>query len=192
MKLRSMILASMIVACPAQAVTPETKPVTCLTEPELRAGLAFMMQEMMVTVGSKCSPLLPESSYLRTKGTQLVARYSEEASNSTEILNQLVKRLGPDLKIADGDPIAMKGLASTMIANGLGKFLTDKNCLDVDKTLGLLDPLPPENMIGLIEFAIQRVDASNKTKTRGKVTSLGKRPILCMADKTDVGSISRQ
>jgi hypothetical protein len=189
MKMRAMILASMIVAFPAQAVTPQTKPVTCLTKPELRAGLAFAMQEMMVTVGSKCSPLLPESSYLRTKGSQLVARYADTASNSNEILNGLVKRLGPDLKIADGDPIAMKGLASTMIATGLGKFLTDKNCLDVDKTLSLLDPLPPENMIGLIEFAIQKVDASERAK--GKPASASKRPILCTAGEAETTSLNR-
>ena len=190
MKLRSIMLASMIVAFPAQAVTPQTKAVTCLTEPELRAGLAFAMQEMMVTVGSKCSPLLPETSYLRTKGSQLVERYADTASNSNEILNGLVKRLGPDLKIADGDPVAMKGLASTMIANGLGKFLTDKNCLDVDKMLNFLDPLPPENLIGMIEFAIQKVDASDRAK--GKGASFGKRPILCSAGKTDASGMSRQ
>jgi hypothetical protein len=175
--LKTMICALTLIACPAQAATLTPKPISCVTAPELRAGLAFAMQEVMVAVGSKCGPLLSETSYLRTKGSQLVARYADAASEGTETLNNLVKRLGPDLKIADGDPVAMKGVVTTMIANGLGKILSNKSCADVDKALSLLDPMPPENMIGLIEFAVQKYDESERAK--GARAGSSKRPVIC-------------
>jgi hypothetical protein len=174
---KAIIGALTLMSVPAQAATLTPKPISCVTAPELRAGLAFAMEEVMVAVGSKCGPLLPETSYLRTKGSQLVARYAGVASDGTETLNTLVKRLGPDLKIADGDPVAMKGVVSTIIANGLGKHLSNKSCADVDKALSLLDPMPPENMIGLIEFAVQKYDESERAK--GARAGSSKGPIIC-------------
>jgi hypothetical protein len=167
----------LLVALPVQAATVPTKPMTCVTAPELRAGLAFAMQEAVVAMGSKCGPLLPGTSYIRSKGPALVARYADTASNGPEVLNGLIKRLGPELKIADGDPVAMKGFLSTLITAQLGKILSARTCDDVDKTLSLIDPLPAENLIGLVELVIQKVDEND----RRKGSRLGKpgRSIIC-------------
>jgi hypothetical protein len=181
MKLKVMIGAAVLLALPVQAATLPSKSVSCVTEPELRAGLAFAMQEVMVAVSSRCGPNLSETSYLRTKGPQLVARYADTASKETDVLNNLIKRLGPELKIADGDPVAMKGMVSTLIATGLGKVLSDKRCEDVDQALSLLDPMPAENMIGLFVFAAQKADLSDRTKAKRAGNAAPKRSIICAA-----------
>ncbi len=177
MRLKSICSALCLIAVPVQAAPPPTKPVTCVTKAELHAGLAFLMQEALVAVESKCGSLLGETSYLREKGSSLVTRYGEAADAGTSDLNNLIKRLGPDFKIADGDPVAMKAVFSTLITNQLGKMLVNKSCADVDQVLALLDPLPAENMLGLVEFIIQRFDQSDRVKGRRSVRS--SRPVLC-------------
>jgi hypothetical protein len=179
MRLKALIGTTVLLVLPVQAATLPSKSVSCVTEPELRAGLAFAMQEVMVTVSSRCGPNLSETSYLRSKGSQLVARYADTASNSAEVLNSLIKRLGPKLKIADGDPVAMKGMVSTLIATGLGKMLSDKSCEDVDQALRLLDPMPAENIIGLFVFAAQKADESNRLKAKRSGATVSKRSIIC-------------
>jgi hypothetical protein len=176
-KLKSVCSALCLIAVPVQAAPPPPKPVTCVTKAELHAGLAFIMQEVLVAVGSKCGSLLGETSYLRAKGPSLVSRYSEAAEAGTADLDNLIKRLGPDFKIADGDPVAMKAVFSTLITNQLGKILVSKSCADVDQVLGLLDPLPAQNMLGLIEFAIQKVDEGDRVKRRRSIRSSS--PTLC-------------
>jgi hypothetical protein len=177
MNAKCLVSGLLLIALPAQAATVPPKPVSCVTARELRAGLAFAMQEAVVALGSKCGPLLSETSYVRSKGRALVSRYADTASNSNDVLNGLIKRLAPELKIADGDPIAMKGIVSTLITAQLGKILSARTCEDVDRTLSLLDPMPAENMIGLVEFAFQKVDESDRRKGR----RLGKpeRTIIC-------------
>jgi hypothetical protein len=181
MTVKAIISAICLVAVPAQAAPSTVKPLNCVTKSELHAGLAFVMQEVIVATGSKCGSLLDETSYLRTKGASLVARYSAAADAGSEDLNTLIKRLGPDFKVAEGDPIAMKAVFSTLITNELGKILVSKSCADVDQVLGLLDPLPAENMLGLVEFAIQKVDEDDRSKGRRSIRS--KRPVLCPANE---------
>jgi hypothetical protein len=168
-------LAAIAVSSGQAFAAPNTG--TCVTKAEVRAGLAFLLPTLLSGLKTKCVPNLPASSYLAVRGNDLEARFKGTASQNPEALRSVMLKV-----LADKDnTMALPGAQDLMAAAFVQKMQADIKpsvCPKVDAALAQLDPLPSENMIGLLEVAVSAMIADQGSK-RGKAPQ----PALC----ADVG-----
>lgn len=166
----SLALAAIVVQ-PAMAA-----PMQCATGAEFHAGARFVMPILIAGAAKKCRPTLGSASYLLAKGPALSQRFAAMPGDDSTI-TALVVKLDPkgDMKGLDAD--ALKAFATIAVAKGMGDDLKPSICPTIDKVLALLDPMPAENTIGLVEVILRQVDDDNVKKAE-KTGKPAKR-ILC-------------
>ena len=79
-------------------------------------------------------------------------------------ITALVAKLDPKGDMKGLDAAALKGFVTVAVAKGMGSDLKPDICQTIDKVLTLLDPLPAENTIGLVEVILRQVDGDNAKK----------------------------
>jgi hypothetical protein len=152
---------------------------TCISRAEFQAGVSFLMPEMLSSVVDHCKASLPADSFIATKGKDMLARYAYVSERHDPALNQLIAKIGPKMGDAKMDSVALKGVATAMLGGKLREVLKPKACADVSQMLGLLDPLPAENMYGMLEFILTKVDEGKQTKAARLKTPT--KPMFCDA-----------
>lgn len=151
-------------------------PAQCVTAAEFRAGARFVMPILIEGAAKKCQPTLGNGSYLATKGPALEQRFAAQAGDDG-VITALVAKLAPKGEMKGLDAGALKAFATVAVAKGMGDDLKPEICPTIDKVLALLDPMPAENTIGLVEVILRQVDA-DKAKKAAKTGGPAKR-VLC-------------
>lgn len=151
-------------------------PNRCVTAAEFHAGARFVMPILIDGAAKKCQPTLGNGSYLATRGPALAQRYASLAGDDG-VITALVGKLDPKGDMKGLDAAALKAFATVAVAKGMGDDLKPDICPTIDKVLALLDPMPAENTIGLVEVILRRVDADNARKA-AKTGGPAKR-VLC-------------
>jgi hypothetical protein len=152
---------ALIALLPAQSVAAEAK---CLTRAELRTGIAYVMPALMKGVVSKCAPTLAEDSYLAKDGEALIARYAGQSQGSAEDVQALFAKFGPQAGLNGADGESTAKLVESLVTVGVQSALKPESCADISAAMALLDPLPAENMNGLIELVLVKVDEDSAMK----------------------------
>jgi hypothetical protein len=157
---------------PAQSVLAADKP--CVTRPELHAGITYFLPSVVEGVKQKCAATLPASSYFATRGTTLVDSYKALSKHDSPELISLMGKVGlppGEAPASVGKPMAE--IATIMINAKVQEGIKPETCPTIDQALGLLDPLPAANMVGLVELFVDVMTAADVKK--------GKKPFLCPA-----------
>lgn len=173
-----------IAALPTQAMAQAKAP-KCLTRPELRTAIAYLMPTIVNAAVERCRPALSSNDYLAARGTALVERYRGTGGGLDREITALIQRFMPmpGGKALEGP--AAKGLIDAAIGFAIQGEIKDKDCSDISQAMSYLDPLPAANMAGLLEFVAVKVNDSNAKKaalaaanpnTRGKTRD---KPFLC-------------
>ena len=166
----SLALAA-IVAQPALAA-----PMQCATSAEFHAGARFVMPILIEGASKKCQPTLGNGSYLVAKGPTLSQRFAALPGDDSTITT-LVGKLDTKGDLKGLDAAALKAFATVAVSKGMGDDLKPSICPTIDKVLALLDPMPAENTIGVVEVILRQVDEDNAKKA-AKTGKPAKR-ILC-------------
>ncbi len=166
----SLALAAIVVQ-PALAA-----PMQCATSAEFHAGARFVMPILIDGASRKCQPALGNGSYLATKGPALSQRFAAMPGDDSSI-TALVGKLDPKGDLKGLDTAALKAFATVAVSKGMGDDLKPSICPTIDKVLALLDPMPAENTISLVEVILRKVDDDNVSKA-AKTGKPAKR-ILC-------------
>ncbi len=155
--------AAAITALPAQAMAQAKSP-KCLTRPELRTAVAYLMPTIVNAAVERCRPALPASAYLVARGPALVERYRAAGGSSDREVTALIQRFMPmpGGKALEGP--AAKGLIDAAIGFAIQGEIKDKDCADISQGMSYLDPLPAANMAGLLEFIAVKINESNAKK----------------------------
>ena len=97
-----------------------------------------------------CAPSLPANAYLRRPADQLAAKYAISSDGAWPVARvALQKLLTPDMaQMIEGD--FARPLIGSLLAPLIAKDIKPADCASIDRVLGLIDPLPPRNTIGLI------------------------------------------
>ncbi len=173
-------------ALPTGAIAKESK---CLSRAELRTGIAYIMPAIVSGVVTKCSAWLPADSYLAKNGTALVARYAGQSQGTENDVRALFDKFGNQAGLDGVDGKSTAKLVESLVAVGIQSEMKPEICADITTAMSLLDPLPAENMNGLIEFVLVKVDQGNARgpaqtesdkRTKGKDASKSRsKPFLC-------------
>ena len=151
-------------------------PMQCVTGAEFHAGARFVMPILIDGAAKRCKPTLGDGSYLATKGAGLAQRFASKGGDDGAI-TALVAKIDPKGDMKGLDAADLKGFVTIAVAKGMADDLKPDACKTIDQVLALLDPLPAENAISLVEVILRQVDADNAKKA-AKAGKPAKR-ILC-------------
>jgi hypothetical protein len=164
-----------------QAGTAAAATPSCITSAEFRAGMAFLVPTMVTGIRDKCKAVLPRNAYLTQHGDQLVSRFRGSSMVDAESLSSLIGKIQPDRDVPTSANAAMADVIAQTLVVKMQATLKPSSCASVDRALGLIDPLPPENVVGLFELvgsAVAQGDA-RKSRSKGRVPDVQ----LCEAVK---------
>jgi hypothetical protein len=150
----------------SQSALAATTP-ACITTGEMRAGITFLVPTLIKAVKMKCATVLPGNAYLMTQGEALAARYHAPSSTTSPEFKSLVAKIAGSTELPELPGIKVEDIASAAILGGIQKDLKPAMCPDIDVAMALVDPLPADNMIGLLAFIgtkIVQEDANKKAK----------------------------
>jgi hypothetical protein len=169
------MLASMTQVAGAAMIAPHA----CITPAEVRAGMAFLAPTMIRGVRAKCATVLSPNAYLNRQGDRLVNRFA--VIRDPVALQSLIGKVSPNKDIPSSQNGAMADIIAATLVVKLQNALKPTNCPAIDLTLSLLDPLPAENMVELLQLVgteVARCDA-RKSRSRGRAPDIQ----LCEAAK---------
>jgi hypothetical protein len=170
-------IALLAMAVQASAAPPKFNLGKCLTKPELRAGMSFITPTVLSVLVEQCKPSLSAGSYLASNGESLLARYAYSPETHDAALNMLIAKFAPETGKDKMDATTVRGVFNAMIGGELRKVMTPKTCANASALLGLLDPLPAENMYGIVEFVLTMVNDDQKAKALR--TGVAAKPMFC-------------
>ncbi|MBS0253937.1 MAG: hypothetical protein JSS36_01680 [Proteobacteria bacterium] len=142
-------------------------PAKCISSADLRAGAHFIMPILIDGIATKCAPALGSGSYLVSKGPDLAKRY-EALPGDDSVVTSLIARLDNKGEMAGMTPAEARVFLKIGLFKAMGKDLTADICTKVDKVLSLVDPMPAENTVGLVEFFLREEDA-NKARRAARL-----------------------
>ena len=179
MKLRNTVLIALLAGLaggPALAKerveTVETRPErlgtgSCVTGEEVEALALVMMPEALTAVAQACTASLPESALLRRTGAQIFERYRALSAPSMARAQQAFAKISGQ---ANGKDVSEIGLdmMKAMVVPMLTEAVEAKDCGAINHMIELLEPLPPENLAGMISTILQLV-ARKEADSRQKI-----------------------
>ena len=152
----------------AQAAQP------CLTPVEASALAAYALPSAITGTTKRCAPTLAPGAFLRNGGADLANRYAARKAANWPGAKQAFIKIGGVSKdegmamlTALPDP-SLQQLLDTMIEGVVAQQIPTERCGEIDRIVGLLAPLPPQNTADLVAVMLGLAGKSGKS---GKVDS---------------------
>jgi len=147
-----MLKSVIALALLANAALAEAAEPPCITQAEFRSVGLFLLPPLIEGAAGSCQAHLPANAYLLTGGRQLAASVARDGEAHRQAAIATLVRVGGG-KIPEGvSGETMASLISDMARSELGKKMSAGDCREIDKAAELLAPLPPENLVGVIEL----------------------------------------
>ena len=129
---------------------------TCMTQIEVRGMVAYVMPSAIGALIERCRPALKSDAAMLTRGPQIVSELQAGQSAAFPMARQaFAKFSGADNK-ATADLFrtmpesTLKPIIESAMSTELVAGVQVKNCADIDRVFGTLQPLPASNFVDLI------------------------------------------
>ncbi|MFM5916975.1 MAG: hypothetical protein ACKOOL_05510 [Novosphingobium sp.] len=145
---------AVLTAAQAQAATAPGKP--CMTRPELRGMVAYMLPSTMTAVIDKCRPALPAGAAMLARGTVVVNELKAGQSAAFPMARQaFTKFSGAEDKAGVEMFLAMpeetlKPLLEGFVTQKIVSDIKPEYCPDIERVFATLQPLPAANYVDFI------------------------------------------
>lgn len=148
-------LAAVTLPSAAQAATAQ-----CMTKPELRGMVAYMLPFVVDSAIEKCSTSVPSDSFMATRAPELSKELTKGQPAAWPMAKRAFLKFSGD---ADKDTAAMmeampetamRPLLESVLTQEFTSKIKTKDCKDIDAVLGTLAPLPATGFVDLITEVI--------------------------------------
>ena len=137
------------------AAAPASKT-PCMTKPELRGLVAYVMPSAMSMVVDRCKSALPASAAMLTRGPQLIGDLEAGRSAAYPMARSAFSKFadrGDTSTVAMMQNLPESSFRPIMDGIMLEKFASSikvKDCADIDRVFGTLNPLPASNFVDFV------------------------------------------
>lgn len=180
--MKSALIAALLATAPAeQAQRP------CLTQAQVEAMTLFALPPLLEGAAKACAPILPANAYLPNGGRTLAQTLAAESSAHWASAGPAVTQMGGKEFPAGLSESTARGLLHDLVMNGLSTPKGRVHCSRIDRAAGLLSPLPPSNLAGLVGLAMEMFsedeakDQAVAKKGKSKISTAPKGPVMCPA-----------
>jgi hypothetical protein len=147
----------MLAAAMAQ---PAAQP--CLTTAEAEALATVALPDILRQTGVRCAAALPAGSVLRQADGALLQRYTAEADRAWPAARGAIAKLADPSVSALLESELARPLLLTLVTPQIVGRIAVKDCGTIDRLVGLLAPLPPRNVAGVIVTALRHGQANRR------------------------------
>jgi len=146
-------------------------PAPCITGAEVEALALVLMPEALTAVAKACAGSLPESAFLRRADAAMLERYRGKSAAKMTLARRAFSKIS-GTRDSDVPSEAGLDLMTAMVIPKLTQEIEPKDCGAIDHMVELIEPLPPENMAGMIATILQLV-ARKEAANRQKIETAG-------------------
>lgn len=133
-------------AAGAQAATP------CLAPQEADALFTALAPEAIRSVARTCAPVLPAPGLLGGRSEAMAEKFEARAASTLPLAEKAIAKItGNELP----DPTLLQPLIKTLAGPMIASNVKPESCGQIDLALGLVEPLPAENLTGLLVLLMQ-------------------------------------
>jgi hypothetical protein len=172
--------AALLAATPGIASAAEPP---CLTPAEFTAVAGYTLPSIITGTAQRCATTLAPSAYLRTSGKDLAARYAGQKAKHWPGAKAAFLKLSASTN-ADANKLfrdmpdaSLQGILDATMEGMISGQVPLNRCATIDRLIGLLSPLPPENTAELIALAVGLGAKTDANTNRAKVGKLS----ICQA-----------
>lgn len=126
----------------------QAAPKDCLAPAEAEALVIVLLPNLATAIGQRCTATLPANATLRGGLAPLVARWRADAAGSAALAATAVGKLGGGGTEAADNAEALAMMSGSLTAD-VARSINPKTCVDVDRIVANLAPLPTRNLAGL-------------------------------------------
>lgn len=170
----------------APQVAAQTNQPACLTRADIKSASAYAMPLLLKGVQNVCSKHLPASSFMASNSNFTKKYEVFGAANRDAAMSLLARFQGsmdfPGMDAGQSTEI-IDALIPILVEQMMSEELKPSSCQPIDEAMALLDPLPAENLAGLVGMVIVEVIKSEEQKSnatrKGKDRNRTAAPTLC-------------
>lgn len=141
----------MLAATGAQAAQAAQGAKPCVTAEEADAFMTVLAPEAIRGVATSCAPAL-RGGLLGGRSETMARKFDARAEASWPLAERAMAKItGAQLP----DPALMRPLIKSLAGPLVTSKLKLESCPAIDKALGLLEPLPVQNLTGLVVLVVQ-------------------------------------
>jgi hypothetical protein len=171
---KTVLIAALLAAAPAeQAQRP------CLTQAQIEDLALFALPPLLEAAATACAPALPAGAYLPNGGRALARTVAAESSTRWAGASATLSTMAKDKFPADLSESTARGLVHDLALAALKGKDGQAQCVRIDRAAGLLAPLPPRNLAGLVVLGVEMATEGDRKPSADSKTR--KPPLLCPA-----------
>lgn len=170
------LAAAVLVLTPGIASAAEPP---CLTPAEFTSLAGYTLPSIINGTAQRCATTLAPSAYLRTSGRDLASRYAGQKAKHWSGAKAAFLKLSASTN-ADANKLfrdmpdsSLQGILDATMEGMVSGQIPLNRCSTIDRLIGLLAPLPPENTAELIALAVglgAKTDANSNRAKLGKLS----------------------
>ena len=123
----------------------------CMSRAEVHGMVGYFLPSVLDTTIKTCANQVSSTSFLTSRGPQLVAELYQNREASWPMARTAFGRFaGSDAQLDKLPDELIKPIVDEAISGEVSKKITAKNCADVERILAPLGPLPATNMVELM------------------------------------------
>lgn len=154
-------LALAFFALPANAQTGPSGP-------EIESAVRFGLPALFNGFQATCSAQLAPDGYVARNADRLVAKFAEGADAHWPAAKAALSTMGNDqgvdsAMLAEMPDDALKPFVTALLQQMAASEIKPTQCVDVERGLELIDPLPADNIAGLIGFMVEMAERDGKS-----------------------------
>jgi len=143
----------------------------CLTRPELRGMIAYVLPSVVNSAATRCSTGAATDSFFASRAPQLLAELEPARVAAFPMARQAFKKFGGDkdrstMAIFDALPEEVfRPIVEAVVTEKIGGSIKPESCGDIDRIMKTIAPLPSANVTDLLTEVVM-VAARNDRKMR--------------------------
>lgn len=167
--MRQLLKASAILLATLPGLANAAEP-PCLTAAEFTGVASYALPSVISGTTLRCSATLPTSSYLRSNGTQLAARYAEAKPAAWPVAKTAFLKISTtsdqaaNALFANLPDQSLQTMLDAVIEGAVSQQIPTERCSTIDQLIRALSALPPENTAEVIALAVGLGAQSDKAK----------------------------
>jgi len=163
------LAAVLLVTAPGVASAAAQPP--CLTPAEASSLAAYALPSAITGASKRCAASLGADAYLRRSGTELATRYGALRAQSWPQAKAAFFKMGAGSKdqasalLAGLPDPSLQQMLNAVVEGMVAQKIPTEKCQSIDKIVGLLAPLPAQNMAELLAVSLGLVGTTGGART---------------------------
>lgn len=165
-------LAAALLCLAQPAIAAPLAPSDLAPPEEMAAAIQYSLPHLIKGTMTACGDTLAPAGFLNANADRLEAKFAAEADAYWPQAKSVLLRFASKQEdrtsnvdmMAQLPDDALQPLVGGIVSMLIAQEIKPKSCGDIERVVALFDPLPPENIAGLVAFAVEMFERDRARK----------------------------